>query len=69
MSNKIDFVDVSVAREKIENGIYLTTWLTDNLEHREILKRFYINVMRNNGRQAYYVKRGGLISLYVNRVA
>jgi len=69
MKNSIEFIDMNIAKLKIENGIHLTTWLSDNLKHREMLKRFYINVMRNSGRQAYYVKRGGLISLYVNRVA
>jgi len=68
MKNSIEFVDIDVAESKIENIMCLMT-LRDNAENRMILQKFYNQVMCNKGRQAQYVKRGGLISLYVNRVA
>lgn len=62
------FVDERDAKAKIFNGTYLTALLRDNLENREILVKFNTQVMLNKNRQACYVRKGGMIALYVDRV-
>ena len=67
------FIDHTEVKFHIPNGVYLTSWLLDNLENREVLERFHNQVMKNENRKAIYVNRkfrlGHEISLYVNRVA
>ena len=63
------FVEHSEAMFEIPKGIYLLQWLTDNSDHRKILVKFYDQVMMNNGRKAVFVKKAGMISLFVNKVA
>jgi hypothetical protein len=62
------FVDERDAKLKIRNGTYLTSLLRDNLDNRSTLCKFYTQVMINKNRQACYVRKGGMIALYVDRV-
>jgi len=63
------FLTHEKAKFEIPGGVYLTCWLVDNSENREILTRFRDQVMLNKTRKAVYVMKGGVISLYVNRVS
>jgi len=63
------FLTHEKAKFEIPGGVYLTCWLVDNSENREILTRFRDQVMLNKKRKAAYVMKGGVIALYVNRVS
>lgn len=62
------FISHTEAKFHIPNGIMLVQWLVDNIDNRKILEKFYIGVMRNTGRKAIYISKGGMISLYVNDI-
>lgn len=49
--------------------IQLITWLIDSRENTEFLVRSYNQVKLNKNRKAMFVKDGGRISLFVDRVA
>lgn len=66
---EMKFIDHVEVRSVIPNGVYLTCWLADNLDNRRMLIRFRDQVMANKDRKASYVRKGGLMALFVNNVA
>jgi len=62
------FIDHKQAKYKIPDGVYLIRWMVDTVESRRVLKLFHDQVMMNKNRKAVYVKKGGMVSLFVNNM-
>lgn len=47
----------------------LLTWMRDNAEGTKIVENFHKQVLMNKGRISVPVRNGGLVSLFVNKIA